>query len=881
MKKNNTKGLAQTLRKSGLTLMCAVALCCGMTTSCFDDSEINGRLDNLEQRVSDLEESLTGQIDALKQLVDGRTAITSWKLDEETGIYEFVLSDGKTVSLAKGVDAASFIGVAQDESGAYYWTLGGEPLLNAANEKIYLESKVSPSVRVNPDTNEWEISPDGGKTYLQTGLKAGNSAYLITSVAEDDSYVYFTLSDGSQIQVKKEVDSSIAMLAGKQYFTAGQTKTINLQLEGVKKTAVFSKPDGWKASVAAETLSVTAPAADNANAETTGSVIVQAWFDDGTSDIAEVKVEVGEAPHEIAIDANYNITVSTSDAMAAEWFDPVAWDGGNYDGYALGAAKLSEFSEEWVKTYIEDNTRLEIHGPSEKEYTLEGLLGATPEKGESYVVWVVDRFYGEFAEDVYYSAITTMDIKIEATDITFEEATIKVSPKGVAWYYGGVFDTAENTIENILAEDINYGWATRLNKAYYGPLSQYATGGWGSNTLAPGKTYCAYAVPVIEGKSEYTIDDVYSVNVTIKPITSGGTAVVEVSDVEATMTTLSATVKKGAGTYKYFVEYLTENNIKDYADDAALLNKLVSSPSESENEYQFRLQNAAPDTKGWLVAVGVDKDGKAGTIVKKEANTLPITFNNITIPAPELTVGVKNVHVSIPATDGIKAYRYVNQSEIAWQNNYLYHGDESITENRMAIETNFYGVCKRVETTDGSLNIDLTCDTTGEPYVLFIIGEDVNQTPTRMIRANYTPSLDAGKFIRSTNEKYAEIAITNVTINDKPIAEVTKPGANDYQTYEFACQLNLPANCAKYWWVICEKSVINGATELLKASAMITYTNTEEFDNTKTVISKDTAYSKYRVRMHADYDLFIVWQDTDGNYYACKEYDIWGMAKSE
>lgn len=871
MKKNNTKGLAQTIRKSGLTLMCAVALCGGMATSCLD--EINGRLDNLEQRVSDLEESLTGQIDALKQLVDGRTAITSWKFDDKTGIYEFVLSDGKTVSLAKGVDAASFIGVAQDESGAYYWTLGGEPLLNAANEKIYLESKVSPSVRVNPDTNEWEISPDGGKTYLQTGITAGENASLISKVDEDDTYVYFTLSDGSQIQVKKEVDSSIAMLAGKQYFAAGQTKTIKLQLEGVKKTAVFSKPDGWKASVASDALSVTAPAADNANAETTGSVIVQAWFNDGTSDIAEVKVEVGEAPHEITVDEEYNITISCSDELL-----------NNYNWtFAHGVTKLGEFSEDWVKTYVQENDRL-MWGFEPVATTLESLLGSAPEKGESYVVWAIDKFeswsditYG----DVYYSVITTMDLKIEATNITFEDATIVVTPKGVNSYYAGMYNIADGNSIDYYLEGINdYNEGELYNSAFNGSLKKYGAPSWSDNEVKAGATYCVYAIPYVAGK-KYTAEDVISIEVKINAITTGGTASVTIGDVKTTMTSIEATVTKGAGVYKYYVQYMSDTEIAQYADDEALFQYLITRQGYTDDTYTLKpWSKIDPDTKGWIVAVAIDKDGKAGPVVRKEANTLPVSFISTTLPEPTVNVDLKEVTVTIPATAGIKAYRYIDITETQWNVHYILKGDPATTEKNLATSGSFYGSYHRDEANaDGSITIKLTDRSAGQNYKLFVEGEDAEGGITKMITVDYTPSISSDKFVKSDDAKWKAADISEITINGIEVSNASKKeqlyteikGELFTKNATLECKVTRPDNCAKCWYIVGDgNDLIVGLNDRLKTSSLLTSYNTKELGDDNAI-----SYAWF----NASSDLYIVWQDTDGNYYSYKAYGILDMMK--
>lgn len=867
MKKNINEKLSLTLYRTGLSLMCAVGLCMGMT-SCLD--EINDRLDSLEQRVSDLEKSLADQIDGLKQLVDGKTTITSWKLDESTNTYEFILSDGSTLSIAKGSGSAPLIGVAKDDLGVYYWILDGEPLLGSDNGYIYLESSSAPSVRVNPDSGEWEISPDGGKTYLGTGIKAGENASLVSKVSEDELYVYLTLSDGSQLRVEKTVDSRIAILAGKQYFTYGQKRTVKLALEGVNKTALFSKPDGWKVSLKSDELTVIAPAQDNMDAELSGTVIVQAWFSDKTSDIAEIKVEVGEAPHEIKVDQAYNITVSTSEELKKNEDN---W--GNWLGYALGVSKLADFSEEWVKSYIAENMRIEWHFSADTDYTLERLIGSAPEKGESYVVWAVDKFddngMGNYYGDVLYTVVTTSDLRVEAADITFEDAIINVTPKGVSKYYAGMFNVAERDIETIL-NDINDNWYTvTYNNAYKGSLKKYGAE-WGENTIRAGATYCVFAIPYVNGKT-YTKEDVVSIEVKINPIVPGGTAEVLVDDVNVTITSISANISRGNGAYKYFSRYISDDNISQYVDDEALIGHLTAFAGRTDS-YTLTSSGMTPDTKGWIVAVAVDKAGNAGPVVRKEANTLPISFSSLIISEPAVSEGLTEVTVTFPATAGIKQYRYIDISKSRWETDYIFKGDEDITEKQLAIETIFasYSPYRLADANaDGSLTVTLT-GRSSEAYVLFVEGVDEQGLPTRMVRADYTPSLSSDLFVKSTDAGYAAVTLSDIMMDGTPIADFPRLVDQHSGSHKFTCNVELPANCAKYWFLVCDGSIVrNAAGEKNKTSAILTYYDVRECTPDNTAVSY--GYFNYAS------DLYIVWQDNDGKYYCYKQYNINEMTK--
>ena len=200
----------------------------------YDDSELRGDIGNLEDRITALEEwqkSVNTDIRSLQSLVaaledkDYVTAVTP--LEDGTGyVISFLKSGNVTIKHGergeqgeKGEDGTTpVISVKQDSDGKYYWTVNGEWLLNSGNKIPVTGEKgdkgdkgdngtagtdgqtphigdngnwwigttdtgvkaqgdkgadaIAPQVRINADTNEWEISTDGGKTWNSTGVKA-------------------------------------------------------------------------------------------------------------------------------------------------------------------------------------------------------------------------------------------------------------------------------------------------------------------------------------------------------------------------------------------------------------------------------------------------------------------------------------------------------------------------------------------------------------------------------------------------------------------------------------------------------------------------------------------------------------------------------------
>ncbi|WP_287131949.1 PL29 family lyase N-terminal domain-containing protein, partial [Bacteroides sp.] len=92
---------------------------------------------------------------------------------------------------------------------------------------------VAPQVRINDNTNEWEISIDGGKTYTSTGVKAtgnqGDSMFKDIDNSNAD-YVVLTLADGkTKITLPKQSDIS---------FSIGDVSENNEVMEINQKTTI-------------------------------------------------------------------------------------------------------------------------------------------------------------------------------------------------------------------------------------------------------------------------------------------------------------------------------------------------------------------------------------------------------------------------------------------------------------------------------------------------------------------------------------------------------------------------------------------------------------------------------------------------------------------
>ena len=295
----------------------------------YDDTEIRDRLDGIDDKIASLEETVKGinsDIDALRQIVNAlQQNVTIDRVEAGTDGYVIYFSDGTTAVITNGKDGANapVISVAKDETdGLWYWTIDGEWLV-VDGQRIRAqgidgedgkpgEDAIAPQVRINSDTRMWEISVDGGLTWESTGVIAegqdgtGGSGIIVDVDYTSDAYnVIFTLADGTQISVPKtiSVEFDIEGLSpdGVESIAYGKSKTYNVRISGMLNYIV-NKPDGWRVSLSmAEdtTLTVTAPAKDNAYAETEGIVGIQ--LQSVTGEMSMVTVQVKALEYELRV----------------------------------------------------------------------------------------------------------------------------------------------------------------------------------------------------------------------------------------------------------------------------------------------------------------------------------------------------------------------------------------------------------------------------------------------------------------------------------------------------------------------------------------------------------------------------------------------------
>ena len=269
----------------------------------YDDSALRNDLNDLENRVTKLEELCTQMntnISSLQKIVDAlQDNLSISKVEQISDGYIIHFPDGSTATIKNGKNSgdAPIIGVKKDTDGIYYWTLNGEWLTDDAGDKIKAEGMdgengndgtdgengqdgITPQLKI--ENGRWMLSMDNGKTWTDIGQATGADGQdgadgtngkdgdsFFQSVTEDDNNVYFTLIDGTVITIPKGDNSQFAIAFDTTdiaILNGGESKTISYTITDATENTVVKAiaQDGWKVKVNATstdkgTITITAP----------------------------------------------------------------------------------------------------------------------------------------------------------------------------------------------------------------------------------------------------------------------------------------------------------------------------------------------------------------------------------------------------------------------------------------------------------------------------------------------------------------------------------------------------------------------------------------------------------------------------------------------
>lgn len=286
-----------------------------LAVSCYDDSAIQEKLRNHEDRLSSIEATLNAEVGGVNDLVSRIEAlegqIAAINVETKDGVTTLTLSNGTSVVLAKdGV-------VTIDENGEWA-TVAADGTVTSTGVKVghELDFKV--------ENGELKYAPKGSAEFVATGVKISDyTAHVIGNIvpAEDGKSVAVTI--GSQTLELPLVTSAVASLGLSRdnfFLRYSGEKTITVTAKNLADVYVMNEPDGWKATIDGTALKIVAPtkkALEIGAAEEAGLVLVHATTAEGKCIVAKLEVTAGPGLT-MTIDAAGNVVVENSYTVTRE-----------------------------------------------------------------------------------------------------------------------------------------------------------------------------------------------------------------------------------------------------------------------------------------------------------------------------------------------------------------------------------------------------------------------------------------------------------------------------------------------------------------------------------------------------------------------------------
>lgn len=313
-------------------VVACVTLTLAALSSCsYDDGNLWEEVEQIKNRVTTLEEAA---IKANQDIVALQTIVGALQknvyVDSVTPTangYTILFTDGTTTNISNGANGtngtnAPIISVKQHSDGNYYWTANDEWLL-VDGERVRAngidgengengengEDAIAPQIRINATTKEWEISTDGGITWLSTGVvaegkdgsngstgAAGDSLFKKVDTSNPD-YIIITLANGTELRLARYDQSAPKFIIADcpKLVQVEHGKSVELIVDADNiADYVPTAPLGWRADYDTNILTITAPAKDMCHFDKEGILAISVVSEQGKSAVVKLNVMAGE-----------------------------------------------------------------------------------------------------------------------------------------------------------------------------------------------------------------------------------------------------------------------------------------------------------------------------------------------------------------------------------------------------------------------------------------------------------------------------------------------------------------------------------------------------------------------------------------------------------
>ena len=627
-------------------------------------------------------------------------------------------------------------------------------------------------------SNELQFSFDGGKTWESTKIVLAEELECECeepiAVALEDNGDSVTITVGNKsFTIQKPEEIVFEIRAGKVYFESEGTQTVGMKTAGVEDLTVISYPKGWWAEINADGLiEVTAPnyeeTQDQMDYETWteipakyaayGYVKVHACGADGKCMVGKLLVEVSQSP--VVVKA-YNGTA---------YFDVL----GNWGTFYYGISTKESFEAD-VQPLLSDMnekgwsdlTNNDEGETKSIEVTLAELLGSEPEDGVDYIVWALVEDYNKITystEDfikTYYANVEVSAVEDESKRNAYN-IDVTVSVTGAQSYIAVAMPYSEYApAEDYKAQMADaYAYGEVFGKMHTGTYSgslldiAYGTTYHQSGLYQPNWKFYLLVMP-IDGRpvDAYTEDDVTIFEYETTSLAGGGSITATVEQVTEYMGKVFSYVDWEYHDQLIVLDPMTQLGVKltpssndwkvlyaDWIDDEVwaevgasdetiveyLLKGYGMTPAEAETYY---VADVLPEQTAHFVAFYVDQDGKYGQVAKISLTSEALATSDVEVVLTDNTVegSLRNnttLEVTLAPTAEVSKYKYVWMN-LDWAEDYA-----GLTETEVAQKLHFSEDATEVtvdELVDGKLVVE--GNEYGNFYYLAVLPYDAAGVP--------------------------------------------------------------------------------------------------------------------------------------------------------
>ena len=365
-----------------------IVMAVGLVVSCTKTDDLEARLEAIDAKVAELEVAV-GQINsnvmAIRKFSKESILIVGCEVKDHS--YELSLSDGTTITVTDGLNAASIVPIiGVDKDGNWIMSIDNGETFTAIKgaSNVFSETGQTPLVKVD-EKGYWMVSLDRGATYehilgangkplsaIDGKITSGKSTFFSNIVLDKENSLFkMTLATGEELCVPV-VDKFYIKVTGYAKgatILLNQTLTYKVEMADVAN-AFFQVPDGWTAVLSETELTITAPFAAEAGEYTIDLVLTST---DGYILNEKFTFELSSKTYDGSNVKEYNDWLNKSEENVLLDF--------SYAGYMRGEVAPAEAEALGYKVYnVVDYGAIPNDGKSDRDAFLACVEAATGQK---------------------------------------------------------------------------------------------------------------------------------------------------------------------------------------------------------------------------------------------------------------------------------------------------------------------------------------------------------------------------------------------------------------------------------------------------------------------------------------------------------------------